>query len=297
MKHNILLLITLLGFGCVMAEPRIKVVFHVSDATTSEVLTNATVMVFNNAWETKQVDAEGFCDFEGEGISLGWTGHTKLEGYYNDSSGAKYTKINQVLNRMEPWSPTVEVKMRPKINPVSMVARGVDREMIPEWDKFVGFDLEIGDWVTPYGEGRVSDMMFFMQKTSGVSGATCEISFGNKGDGIQEFVLGQSTGSEFIFPYLAPTNNYSESMYREKIYTDKYGLKFRTNAKPDAEINHLFRVRTVLDAKGNVQQACYGRIKGELRVSSKGKLYFKYWFNPVPNERSLEYSGENLLKK
>ncbi len=296
MKNYTLLLVTLLGSSCVMAEPRMKVTFHVTDAETSEVLSNATVMVFNEDWETKKLDAEGFCSFEGEGMSFGWKGYTKLDGYHNDSSGAKYTKINHVLNRWEPWNPTVEVKMRPKINPVPMVARGVDRETIPEWDKSIGFDLERGDWVAPYGKGRVSDIIFFVQKTSGISGATCEISFSNKGDGIQEFVPDQSTGSEFIFPYLAPTNNYSESMCREKVYTDEYGLKFRTNAKPDAEINHLFRVRTILDAKGNVQQACYGRIKGELRVSSNGKLYFKYWFNPVPNERSLEYSGENLLK-
>jgi hypothetical protein len=32
-------------------------------------------------------------------------------------------------------------------------------------------------------------------------------------------------------------------------------------------------------------------------MSGQFGFQFKYWFNPVPNERSLEYSGENLLKR
>ncbi len=305
LKPIYLLLLGLMGASSsVCALPKMKTTFHVVDAETGFPVTNAVVRKSFRVNEQRDeqvkttVDENGYCTISGESFSFSGGGAGALaEGYYYSGVSYAFKKRNIVLNRWEPWNPALEIKMRKKKNPVPMVARGVDREMIPEWDKSVGFDLERGDWVAPYGKGRVSDMIFFVQKTSGISGATCEISFSNKGDGIQEFVPDQSTGSEFIFPYLAPTNNYSESMCREKVYTDEYGLKFRTNAKPDAEINHLFRVRTILDAKGNVQQACYGRIKGELRVSSNGKLYFKYWFNPVPNERSLEYSGENLLKK
>ncbi len=34
-----------------------------------------------------------------------------------------------------------------------------------------------------------------------------------------------------------------------------------------------------------------------LKIEKENALYFEYWFNPVPNERSLEYNGVNLLKK
>ena len=304
------LIVTILCAGmscqtaCATTPPSSCMTVHLLDAETGEpiegVVCDAQFRYDKNVALTKkffQSDTNGICRIEGPIDYIGTSCGLEKEGYYWQTAQLDFKGRNRVLNRWEPWNPTIEVKMRKKKNPVPMVARGVDREMIPEWDKSIGFDLERGDWVAPYGKGRVSDMIFFVQKTSGISGATCEISFSNKGDGIQEFVPDQSSGSEFIFPYLAPTNNYSESMCREKVYTDEYGLKFRTNAKPDAEINHLFRVRTILDDKGNVQQACYGRIKGELRVSSNGKLYFKYWFNPVPNERSLEYSGKNLLKK
>ena len=297
MKNYTVLLFGLLCSGCVMAEPRLKASFHVTDAETGGTLTNASVMVYNDGWETKQVDKNGFCTFETQGMSFGWKGTAKLEGYYNSKPRAEYKSINHALNRWEPWNPTIEVRMRKKKNPVAMATQKIDRQMIPVWEQSVGFDLEKGDWVAPYGKGVTSDFIFTVKKAPGISGALCEITFSNAMDGIQEYVPTKAMDSEYIFPYLAPLNNYASSLYREKVYTDKNGLNFRSNAKPDTEINHIFRVRTVVNEQGNIVKACYGRIQGELRISSKGRLYFKYWFNPVPNERSLEWNGENLLKK
>ncbi len=50
----------------------------------------------------------------------------------------------------------------------------------------------------------------------------------------------------------------------------------------------LLYLRTVVDEDGKIVSAHYGRIKGELQISSHGRLYFSYWFNPDPQSRSLE---------
>ena len=63
------------------------------------------------------------------------------------------------------------------------------------------------------------------------------------------------------------------------------------------DVNYLIRTRTQVDEDGNITSACYGYFQGEISFIPKGEFKFGYWFNPVPNERSLEYSGENLLKK
>jgi len=119
-------------------------------------------------------------------------------------------------------------------------------------------------------------------------GALCDITFSNPHDGIQKYVQPEKLRSSYIFPHEVPTNDYVSAIYREGWYSDEYGTHNVTNAKEDKDINHIFRVPTVLDKDGNIVQANYGRIKGEIRISSNGRVYFQYWFNPNPKSRSLE---------
>jgi hypothetical protein len=167
-----------------------------------------------------------------------------------------------------------------------MVYKCVDREDIPEWDEPVGFDFEVSDWVAPYGKGKQKDIIFCVSK-KGYQGAECHISFSNELDGIQPYVPMKKLQSEFIFPYLAPTNGYLPTLFKEKWYASAADDP-ETNAKEDGDINYIFRVRTQVDESGNIISANYGRIRGEIRISSHGRLYFQYWFNPNPHSRSLE---------
>ena len=59
-----------------------------------------------------------------------------------------------------------------------------------------------------------------------------------------------------------------------------------------------FRVQTVLDDKGNIVSARYGKIYGpiEFGVGKEHNVRFTYYLNPTDNDRSLEYDpGKNLL--
>ncbi len=59
-----------------------------------------------------------------------------------------------------------------------------------------------------------------------------------------------------------------------------------TNLKED--VNYIFRTRSQINSKGEVEKGCYGRVRGEIDLTMDGKIQFSYWFNPDPNSRSLE---------
>jgi len=292
MKY-LLNLIIMLNAGCVMAgsPPKQKVTFHVTDVETSKVLTNATVTVFNDTWETKKVDLNGFCTFTGKGISFGWKGTGKHVGYYDDMSGVTYKKLNKILNRWEPWNATVEIKLRPIKNPVPMVHKRIESLKIPVFNKPVGFDLEVGDWVAPYGKGKVSDFVFTAYEK--ITGAKVELgyslNFSNKLDGIQEYLIDKKRNSSFILPYKAPEQNYDSGL--KKYLTSTGNIDVKTNLKMyNNDVYYIFRVRTSKDKDGNIC-ANYGYIKRELEITSKGKFKFEYWLNTNSTSRSLEWIG------
>ncbi|MEE9369479.1 MAG: hypothetical protein V3V05_11555 [Pontiella sp.] len=299
MKYCVLFISIILAASCASAEPRKKTTFHVTDAEIGVALTNAQVTVYNKGWDTKKVDENGICVFEGfssPSKSMGWAGHTELDGYYKNSSKVRYTEVNRILNRWEPWNSIVEVKLRKIKKPLPMVAKRIESLDILEWNKPVGFDLEKADWIAPHGKGHRSDFYVNMYRRfehSGDFDAVATITFPNDGDGIQLYrVPAAYTSSSYKFPYEAPTD-----AYQSKFVLECHATLRETKASFDRKTDrYIFRVRTEKDKEGNIISACYGRIGG-IEIGWGDVLDFSYYFNPVPNECSLEYNGENLLKK
>jgi len=306
-------MVGLLSAGCVLAEPReTKFTVRVTDVETGLPITHAEVRSTftqeRDPWGTGKgqfnqiklpVDQSGAVTLSGyqgkfeEGISA----RVFADGYHTEGKGFKFTRKSLVLNRWEPWDPVIEVKMRPKKNPVPMVEKSFTWKRIPEMDKPIGFDLEKGDWIAPYGKGEISDFSFtasgYFQDPSKGSKGGYVLSFSNEHDGIQTYRFSEEVRSSFKWPYEAPLNGYQSSM-EKFIYWPPNGGPQETDY--DDKNNYIFRVRSRELADGKIV-GCYGIIEGELQVGPRGEVKFKYWFNPVPNERSLEYNGENLLKK
>lgn len=288
------------------APPTAKMTLHIRDAETGEPLGKVAVKTQFRpdenkrlVPETKQTDTNGICIVEGAIDYICISSGLEKEGYYWQTAQLNFKKRNRILNRWEPWNPTVEVKMRPKKKPMPMIHYQQNSNWVkmPEKDKPIGFDLEKSDWVAPYGKGKITDFIFHPYRID----TDKEIRFGYKLlfnhplDGIQEYVPPEDMCTSYIsynFPYLAPTNGYVSCM--EKIKIDPVRGQVETNM--NKQNDYIFRVRSYEDENGNIVGS-YGRIKGEIMMSGQFGLQFEYWFNPVPNERSLEYSGENLLKQ
>jgi hypothetical protein len=175
------------------------------------------------------------------------------------------------------WNPAVTILIKKVGKPIAMYAKKYVMGLkLPEYNKQIGYDLMIGDWVGPYGKGINSDILFTENHADEKSGYTFTIGFPKEGDGLQEFTLpDREIGSGLRSPHEAPV--------------DGYQSKHEQTQMPDPNRNYFFRVRTAKDHEGNIVSAHYGKIYGDF-------MQFTYYLNPTPNDRNIEFDPkQNLL--
>ncbi len=182
----------------------------------------------------------------------------------------------------------ITLKLKTIGTPIAMYAKRLNTH-VPDLNKPVGFDLEMGDWVTPYGKGKNADLFFtrhFYKSADGESDNTLTVSFPKAGDGIQEFSVPElEEGSALRSPHEAPSDRYQSQWVQTDIR--KPGRPIETNR--DKNRNYFFRVRTKLDDNDRVVSARYGKIYGDF-------MEFSYYLNPTINDRNVEFDPKrNLL--
>lgn len=251
----------------------------------------------------KAIQIEGLSDSSGlftvQHVSDGhvfWS--AQKSGHYS-STGYEYLFNNDLIEagQWQPWNTVFNVVLYKIIHPVPMYVKKVDAE-IPKKQEPVGFDLEKGDWVSPYGSGTVSDIIFFL--THNVTDkdnyeSKLIITFSNKGDGIQETTITAQYGSQLKFPHQAPEAGYSDTIIIEQ--GKKNDISFGQKYSMDRA--YYVRTRTIMDEDGNILSAKYGKVGDSILLSGIAKenvrIKFIYYLNP-DGTRNLEYSGENLFK-
>lgn len=218
------------------------------------------------------------------------------DGFY-PGSWIPYKFQNPVGGKWQPWDATAEVTLKKIVNPTPMFARRTEVEM-PTADAAIGFDLMEADWVSPNGNGKSPDLVFRLTKRVASFHdfrADLEVSFPNRGDGIQAMLESRSGRSELRSSHSAPEAGYSPSVSLLQ-GNSKQGGEYGTSNNPR---DYFFRVRTVIDAKGQVVSALYGKIYGSIEyfpVSYKAaKLRFTYYLNATPNDRNLEFDPKRNL--
>jgi len=223
-------------------------------------------------------------------------GVRNIPGYY--STGGNYQFTNSVGGKWQPWNPNVDVVVKPILNPIPMYAQAV-RLSLPAKNTPVGFDLEAGDWIAPYGKGVASDFIFTLADKvpfvdpSQPYDVTNTISFSNKGDGIQSVIAPLNQGSALRLPRYDLEGGYQPTLVQELALN---GNK-RLNGADGEDQNYIFRVRSILDESGNVKSALYGKISGPILCGAQGYIQFTYYLNPTPNDRNMEFDpSKNLFQ-
>jgi len=240
-----------------------------------------------------KTDVNGFFTASAPTIRTCGMGASK-EGYYGASKSFTFTE-RSFLNRWKPWNPTVEVKLKEARNPVPMYAKRTQSMKIPAVDTPVGYDLEKGDWVVPYGEGIISDFIFtFYIRFPSNRDWDCSytLTFSNADDGIQEYTPPEDDFSSYRWPYEAPEEGYSSNIR----WADYYYPSGENKSDYKKDRRYIFRVRTKRDEAGKITEARFGKINGDIEFFPNGKIRFTYYFNPGDN-RSLEYDTERSLFK
>jgi hypothetical protein len=182
---------------------------------------------------------------------------------------------------------TLNVIFKRIVKPMPMYAERV-RENPPALNQHIGYDLEIGDWVAPYGKGINTDIIFtkeYSEVSPNDYSSKITVTFPKSGDGIQEFAMPDTEkGSGLRSPYEAPTDGYQPELVREISAHPGQQSKFDY----DEHHNYFIRVQTVLDENGNIKSALYGKIYGDF-------MQFSYYLNPTPNSRNVEFDPKQNL--
>lgn len=244
-------------------------------------------------------DTGGLFAVEGEVLS-DMVYQVAHEGYYNTIGrywfrGRSSEGVED--GRWMPWDPVIDVVLKPKKNPIPMYARRVEAE-IPVLDEPVGYDLEKGDWVAPYGAGITPDI---------------SVKYSIRYQELQEYwkkltFIGAADKEGFLLEELDELSAYSSSYeapscgYMAEIVFEKKRDKERILFEHELNTNQyiVLRSRVVIGEDGEISSANYSKIYPPVGYGSgrdKNHLNFTYYFNPVPNDRNLEYDpSKNLFK-
>ena len=258
----------------------------------------------------KYILVDGLTNADGEYIAEGmskWklTYQVMKTGHYNSSGMIDYLAItNLPVIKNGKWQPYGTVRAVPlrKIKNLGKLqvfpdSKRMCRWKIPVKDKWIGFDLEVFDWVEPVGTGKNGDMLIRfrseMKNQYFDFRFDMDISFTNNPyAGVYE--RKKEKFSMFEWEYHANTNNVfkdSLSFWCEK----RPGKRGVTKCLPE-DSYLVFRTRTKVDEYGRLKEAHYGVISGEWISGSETMRISDACFNPVPNDTNIE-DGYYLRKK
>ncbi len=221
MKANKLLWIALIivlasadvmSFGMPEAEVTVQVIDE-----NGQPIENATVrMAFEQGTDpirqrpkSKKIEGKTGKDgiFRAKKVTTGYVGVTiEKPGYYQSHTIFRFWHSDPNQKKQEEWKSKKQTILKKIENPVPMYARRI-RQLLPLSEGPIGFDMEAGDFVAPFGSGKINDLVF---QFSGVyhevriRDEKLLISFRNSGDGIQEFVIQPEDHSTFKSPKQAP---------------------------------------------------------------------------------------------
>jgi hypothetical protein len=232
----------------------------------------------------------------------------QVSGYYEGGNGeVRFLKVDH--GEWQPWNSIVEIRLRPVLNPVPMYAKKTGNLIIPEIGKPVGYDLMVGDLVSPYGKGFKSNLVFILERKPDkivktddfykrkvkLFDATLKVTFSNPDDGIQAIpVIEEYKGSQFSIPRFAPENDYQLGL-ANRIYRESAAKPIVEPEK--AQLGFFYRVRSVRQ-DGKIVSAQYGKMSNinfDVINSPTAVINFTYYLNPELNSRNMEFDPKHDL--
>ena len=233
-----------------------------------------------------------------------------LPNYYE--GGGLYRFESQLAGQWQPWDASVVLVLKPIVNPVPMYAKQAELT-IPKFNTPVGYDLMVGDWTSPYGKGKISDLIFQFDcaptawvtnwygnspRPQALHDNKLTIGFSNKQDGIQPVVLPKDNQSALVLPRQAPADGYEPNItkhdYDQITGKQKQNTTIQHRADFREDQGYFFRIRAV-DQDGKIVSARYGKMGGDFRFWADGKIRFGYYLNPEVNSRNVEFDPKRNL--
>ena len=236
-------------------------------------------------------------------------------GYYTTEFQLSYrdatTETPKVRDgKWQPYNSQRVIILKKIVNPCPMVKDDGSCKKPPKLDEWIGYDLELNQWVAPYGSGRHSDVLIriHIDAVNDISDfkTSMEVSFTNN-PYAGAYRLSKDSYSEMQSVYNADTDAAYLSSFlfvheRHPIFKQKPIVYVEGVNENDTRLDKksylVFRTRTEVDENGNLVSAHYGKINGlwEFFGSMRAASIL---FNPTPNDTNLEdeYTAERSRKQ
>lgn len=294
------------GTSLFAREFAVSVVVTDQDGTAVEgAAVKASFVFFGSS--SKSVRVEGRSDSGGY-VTLRAKGETqvsifvKKEGYYPSAKPVNLYESDE-NGYSKPKNPHVDIVLKKIKNPIPMIARGDDVQLLlPVLNEPVGYDLFVDDWVVPYGEGKISDLLFqYSGKVDRTEvDANLFVSMGN--GGFSRFSMNDD-GSVLKSGYRAPPDpsEYEDRLVHriKRSVVDEVLLSESTYQEG---VGYYLLLRPVYDSDGNLKEAYYGKLYDDIRFQPtiNGKCAVKFsafYVNPIKNDTNVEFDPKrNLLQ-
>lgn len=188
----------------------------------------------------------------------------------------------------QPYPNEVQIELRKIRNAIPLKSSGGVYH-IPITNEWAAFDMEVNDWMPPYGKGKVPDVEFNFSWSGLEPLAWKEKHFGVRFPG-SAFNGGyfNEVVEESQFPY-------SYSAKPDRTFCNMLADKACRNQKKSGMIGDaselVFRIRSVTNSVGKLESCLYGRFQRldyGLERTGMGSLLMRYYYNSTPNDTNLE---------
>ena len=219
--------------------------------------------------------------------------NVQKDGYYSSTKKICLIEMGKEFRvkdgRWQPWGIEVSLYLREIRQPSDLVIFN-QYISVPATNTWMGFDMQLKDWIEPFGKGKDSDFEMFLiwdgkpQYTT--EETSLEMRFREAHAGCYAF--DNFPDCEFGGAYLADTNRFMHVSQRFSSGSND-GTPWQKGL--DESQSLVLRTRCKETDDGNLLKANYSTIKG-IGVSAgwKGrvKMWMRYYFNPVSNSLNLE---------
>lgn len=307
MKHAILLaflaVVFLTSGATILPSRQLTVLVVNSEGNPVE---GATVFaLFDNGFHrdpraaepaTAQTDAEGKATLTGRTPFPVDVTVTK-DGFYDSKLEVPFETYDYAKQKSVDFSKReVSMELKKVIRPIPLYAKRMAVEF-PVIGEPLGLDLEKADWVKPHGKGERADLLL---RAEGVFESRenyhleIALDFPHRKDGYTSFE--KDRVSDLASAHSAPDGEYTHASLNWERGTGNY--------PPQQSNGYYLRLRSIEDSSGKIINANFAKIYevefGGGLGSNPPQPWFRmtYYFNPLENDRNLEFNPkENLFQK
>ena len=219
--------------------------------------------------------------------------HASREGFYNSKRKICFAEMgaeHEVKDgKWMPYGGIELMRLREKRHPASLRQFAFTHRLAPATNVWIGVDMEVGDFVKPYGTGIESDFELNVE-WDGLpppDSRHCMASLRFSGKMSGAYYVNCIQESDYKYVYEAV----KEAPYHEKVLKTVGRDSSGYVKHPDNVRLAVVRCRCTMDDDGKMKSACYGYIKAfyvDASWDGMPTLLLSGVFNPTPNDTNLE---------